>query len=215
MKKIIMIVLSFLMILNIPMSRVQADNTVEQILDNYTYEIFENDEKRFVDIINKETKHVDYIIYDKNTGVLTINGEVQDCVVTTTQPNGARSVSNAATCKTNFTVDFQTVGVLAGAILAIVAVATTVSTCGVSVASFKTGVSQICKAYNSGNLAVYLKPGTKVKGYFKYTLQRNSNGTSRYGNRSLTMKFGSGPNKSYSFGNGGWWSSTKPYSMDD
>ena len=30
-----------------------------------------------------------------------------------------------------------------------------------------------------------------------------------------TMKFGSGPNKSYSFGNGGWWSSTKPYSMDD
>ena len=43
MKKIIMIVLSFLMILNIPMSRVHADNTVEQILDNYTYEIFEND----------------------------------------------------------------------------------------------------------------------------------------------------------------------------
>lgn len=215
MKKIIMIVLSFLMILNIPMSRVQADNTVEQILDNYTYEIFENDEKRFVDVINKETKHVDYIIYDKNTGVLTINGEVQDCVVTITQPNGARSVSNAATCKTSFTVDFQTVGILAGSILAIVAVATTVSTCGVSVAAFKTGVSQICKAYNSGNLAVYLKPGTKVKGYFKYTLQRNSNGTSRYGNRSLTMKFGSGPNKSYSFGNGGWWSSTKPYSMDD
>ena len=106
MKKIIMIVLSLLMILNVPMSRVHADNTVEQILDNYTYEIFENDEKRFVDVINKETKHVDYIIYDKTTGVLTINGEVQDCVVTTTQPNGARSVSNAATCKTNFTVDF-------------------------------------------------------------------------------------------------------------
>ena len=105
MKKIITIVLSFLMILNIPMSRVHADNTVEQILDNYTYEIFENDEKRFVDVINKETKHVDYIIYDKTTGVLTINGEVQDCVVTTTQPNGARSVSNAATCKINFTVD--------------------------------------------------------------------------------------------------------------
>ena len=87
MKKIIMIVLSLLMILNVPMSRVHADNTVEQILDNYTYEIFENDEKRFVDVINKETKHVDYIIYDKTTGVLTINGEVQDCVVTTTQPN--------------------------------------------------------------------------------------------------------------------------------
>lgn len=82
-----MIVLSLLMILNVPMSRVHADNTVEQILDNYTYEIFENDEKRFVDVINKETKHVDYIIYDKTTGVLTINGEVQDCVVTTTQPN--------------------------------------------------------------------------------------------------------------------------------
>lgn len=79
-----MIVLSFLMILNIPMSHAHADNTVEQILDNYTYEIFENDEKRFVDVINKETKHVDYIIYDKTTGVLTINGEVQDCVVTTT-----------------------------------------------------------------------------------------------------------------------------------
>lgn len=59
-----MIVLSFLMILNIPMSHAHADNTVEQILDNYTYEIFENDEKRFVDVINKETKHVDYIIYD-------------------------------------------------------------------------------------------------------------------------------------------------------
>lgn len=46
MKKIIMIVLSLLMILNVPMSRVHADNTVEQILDNYTYEIFENDEKK-------------------------------------------------------------------------------------------------------------------------------------------------------------------------
>lgn len=45
MRKIIMIVLSFLMILNIPMSHAHADNTVEQILDNYIYEIFENDEK--------------------------------------------------------------------------------------------------------------------------------------------------------------------------
>lgn len=36
-----MIVLSFLMILSIPMSHAHADNTVEQILDNYTYEIFE------------------------------------------------------------------------------------------------------------------------------------------------------------------------------
>ena len=215
MKKIIMIVLSFLMILNIPMSRVHADNTVEQILDNYTYEIFENDEKRFVDVINKETKHVDYIIYDKTTGVLTINGEVQDCVVTTTQPNGARSVSNAATCKTNFTVDFQTVGVLAGTILAIAAVSATVSACGVSVAAFKTAVSDIYRRYATGKLASKVFSGAKVKGYFKYTLQRNSNGPSRYGNRSLTMKFGSGPNKSYSFGNGGWWSSTKPYSMDD
>lgn len=210
-----MIVLSFLMILNIPMSRVHADNTVEQILDNYTYEIFENDEKRFVDVINKETKHVDYIIYDKTTGVLTINGEVQDCVVTTTQPNGARSVSNAATCKTNFTVDFQTVGVLAGTILAIAAVSATVSACGVSVAAFKTAVSDIYRRYATGKLASKVFSGAKVKGYFKYTLQRNSNGTSRYANRSLTMKFGSGPNKSYSFGNGGWWSSTKPYSMDD
>ena len=215
MKKIIMIVLSLLMILNVPMSRVHADNTVEQILDNYTYEIFENDEKRFVDVINKETKHVDYIIYDKTTGVLTINGEVQDCVVTTTQPNGARSVSNAATCKTNFTVDFQTVGVLAGTILAIAAVSATVSACGVSVAAFKTAVSDIYRRYATGKLASKVFSGAKVKGYFKYTLQRNSNGTSRYGNRSLIMKFGSGPNKSYSFGNGGWWSSTKPYSMDD
>ena len=210
-----MIVLSFLMILNIPMSRVHADNTVEQILDNYTYEIFEYDEKRFVDVINKETKHVDYIIYDKTTGVLTINGEVQDCVVTTTQPNGARSVSNAATCKTNFTVDFQTVGVLAGTILAIAAVSATVSACGVSVAAFKTAVSDIYRRYATGKLASKVFSGAKVKGYFKYTLQRNSNGTLRYGNRSLTMKFGSGPNKSYSFGNGGWWSSTKPYSMGD
>lgn len=215
MKKIIMIVLSLLMILNVPMSRVHADNTVEQILDNYTYEIFENDEKRFVDVINKETKHVDYIIYDKTTGVLTINGEVQDCVVTTTQPNGARSVSNAATCKTNFTVDFQTVGVLAGTILAIAAVSATVSACGVSVAAFKTAVSDIYRRYATGKLASKVFSGAKVKGYFKYTLQRNSNGSSRYANRGLTMKFGSGPNKSYSFGNGGWWSSTKPYSMDD
>lgn len=215
MKKIIMIVLSLLMILNVPMSRVQADNTVDQILDNYTYEIFENDEKRFVDVINKETKHVDYIIYDKTTGVLTINGEVQDCVVTITQPNGARSVSNAATCKIDFSVIYKTVKLLAGTILAIVAVATAVSTCGVSVAAFKTAVSDICRRYATGQLASNVFSGVKVKGYFKYTLQRNSNGTSRYGNRSLTMKFGSGPNKSYSFGNGGWWSSTKPYSMDD
>lgn len=212
MRKIIMIVLSFLMILNIPMSHAHADNTVEQILDNYIYEIFENDEKRFVDVINKETKHVDYIIYDKNTGVLTINGEVQDCVVTTTQPNGARSVSNAATCKIDFGVTFKTIGFLAGAILAIATVAAAVQGSGVSVNTFKKAVSFIYKACNAVSK---ISSGAKVKGYFKYTLQRNSNGTSRYANRSLTMKFGGGPNKSYSFGNGGWWSSTKPYSMDD
>lgn len=210
-----MIVLSLLMILNVPMSRVHADNTVEQILDNYTYEIFENDEKRFVDVINKETKHVDYIIYDKTTGVLTINGEVQDCVVTTTHPNGARSVSNAATCKIDFGVIYKTAKLLAGTILAIAAVAAAVSTCGVSVAAFKTAVSDIYRRYATGKLASKVFSGAKVKGYFKYTLQRNSNGTSRYANRSITIKFGSGPNKSYSFGNGGWWSSTKPYSMDD
>lgn len=207
-----MIVLSFLMILSIPMSHAHADNTVEQILDNYTYEIFENDEKRFVDVINKETKHVDYIIYDKTTGVLTINGEVQDCVVTTTQPNGARSVSNAATCKIDFGVTFKTIGVLAGAILGIAAVAAAVQGSGVSVNTFKKAVSFIYKACSAVSK---ISSGAKVKGYFKYTLQRNSNGTSRYANRSLTMKFGSGPNKSYSFGNGGWWSSTKLYSMDD
>ena len=210
-----MIVLSLLMILNVPMSRVHADNTVEQILDNYTYEIFENDEKRFVDVINKETKHVDYIIYDKTTGVLTINGEVQDCVVTTTHPNGARSVSNAATCKIDFGVIYKTAKLLAGTILAIAAVAAAVSTCGVSVAAFKTAVSDIYRRYATGKLASKVFSGAKVKGYFKYTLQRNSNGTSRYANRSITIKFGSGPNKSYSFENGGWWSSTKPYSMDD
>lgn len=215
MKRLTIILLSLVMVLNIPITTVFADHIEENNLNYYSYELFENSEKRYVDVINKKTKHVDYIVYDKKTGVLTINGEVQDCVVTTTQPNGARSVSNAATCKTNFTVDFQTVGVLAGTILAIAAVSATVSACGVSVAAFKTAVSDIYRRYATGKLASKVFSGAKVKGYFKYTLQRNSNGTSRYGNRSLTMKFGSGPNKSYSFGNGGWWSSTKPYSMDD
>lgn len=176
-----MIVLSFLMILNIPMSHAHADNTVEQILDNYTYEIFENDEKRFVDVINKETKHVDYIIYDKTTGVLTINRRNKKCIVHANHPR------NASHYKMNFTVDYQTAGLLAGSILAFTA----------------TSISSLKKVMPAFKLAV----GTQVKGCLKYKCQKNNRRTYI----TLTMKFGSGPKKSYSFKANSLRMSTKPY----
>lgn len=214
MKKLFIIAISFMMILSVQVNNIYANDTKQYSIDNYLYEIYENSNERCVNVIDKTTNNIDYIVYNKDTGMLLINGKNQNCYVEESLNNSSRTVTNAANCKINFTVDFQTVGLLAGAILAITAVASAASTCGVSIATFKIAVSQITNAYSCGSLVSFMAPGAKVKGYFKYTLQRNSNGTSRYANRSLTMKFGSGPNKTYSFGNGGWWSSTKPYSLD-
>ena len=81
MKRLMMILLSLVMILNIPITTVFADHIEENNLNYYSYELFENSEKRYVDVINKKTKHVDYIVYDKKTGVLTINGKSNKCFV--------------------------------------------------------------------------------------------------------------------------------------
>lgn len=65
MKRLMIILLSLVMILNIPITNVFADHIEENNLNHYSYELFENSEKRYVDVINKKTKHVDYIVYEK------------------------------------------------------------------------------------------------------------------------------------------------------
>lgn len=70
MKRLMIILLSLVMILNIPITNVFADHIEENNLNYYSYELFENSEKRYVDVINKKIKHVDYIVYNKKTGVL-------------------------------------------------------------------------------------------------------------------------------------------------
>ena len=182
MKRIMIILLSLVMILNIPITNVFADHIEENNLNYYSYELFENSEKRYVDVINKKTKHVDYIVYDKKTGVLTINGRNKKCIV---HANHSR---NAASYKMNFTVDYQTAGLLAGSILAFTAI---------SVSS----ISSLKKAISSSKIAA----GTQVKGCLKYKFYKNN----RKSYMTLTMKLGSGPNKSYSFKKSGMWMSNK------
>ena len=114
MKRLTIILLSLVMVLNIPITTVFADHIEENNLNYYSYELFENSEKRYVDVINKKTKYVDYIVYDKKTGVLTINGRNKKCVVHANHPR------NASHYKMNFTVDYQTAGLLAGSILAVI-----------------------------------------------------------------------------------------------
>lgn len=181
MKRLMIILLSLVMILNILITNVFADHIVENDLNHYSYELFENNKKRYVDVIDKKTKHVDYIVYDKKTGVLTINGRNKKCVVHANHPR------NASYYKMNFTVDYQKAGLLAGSILAFTA----------------TSISFLKKVMPAFKLAV----GTQVKGYLKYKCQKNNRRTYI----TLTMKFGRGRNKSYSFKTSSLRMSTKPY----
>ena len=65
MKRLTIILLSLVMVLNIPITTVFADHIEENNLNYYSYELFENSEKRYVDVINKKTKHVDYIVLNR------------------------------------------------------------------------------------------------------------------------------------------------------
>ena len=176
MKRLMIILLSLVMILNIPITTVFADHIEENNLNYYSYELFENSEKRYVDVINKKTKYVDYIVYDKKTGVLTINGKSNKCFVYRNHPR------NASHYKMNFTVDYQTAGLLAGSILAFTA----------------TSISSLKKVMPAFKLAV----GTQVK----YKCHNN-----RRTYITLIIKFGSGPKKSYSLKTSSLRMSTKLY----
>lgn len=176
-----MLSFTYIFILSLAITNVFADHIEENNLNHYSYELFENSEKRYVDVINKKTKHVDYIVYDKKTGVLTINRRNKKCVVHANHPR------NASHYKMNFTVDYQTAGLLAGSILAFTA----------------TSISSLKKVMPAFKLAV----GTQVKGCLKYKCQKNNRRTYI----TLTMKFGSGPKKSYSFKTSSLRMSTKPY----
>ena len=181
MKRLMIILLSLVMILNILITNVFADHIEENNLNQYSYELFENSEKRYVDVINKKTKHVDYIVYDKKTGVLTINGKSNKCFVYRNHPR------KASYYKMNFTVDYQTAGLLAGSILALTAT---------SISSLKK-VMQVPKIVS----------GTQVKGCIKYDCSKNR----KKNYITLTMKFGSGQKKSYSFKTRSLRMSTKLY----
>ena len=181
MKRLMIILFSLVMILNIPINTVFADHIEENNLNQYSYELFENNEKRYVDVINKKTKHVDYIVYDKKTGQLTINGRNKKCVVHANHPR------NASHYKMNFTVDYQTAGLLAGSILALTA----------------TSISSLKKAM----LTTKIVSGTHVKGCIKYDCSKNR----KKNYITLTMKFGLGRNKSYRFRDSGIRMSIKPY----
>lgn len=108
-------------------------------------------------------------------------GYSKKCIVHANHPR------NASHYKMNFTVDYQTAGLLAGSILAFTA----------------TSISSLKKVMPAFKLAV----GTQVKGCLKYKCQKNNRRTYI----TLTMKFGSGPKKSYSFKTGSLRMSTKPY----
>ena len=181
MKRLMIILLSLVMILNIPITNVFADHIEENNLNQYSYELFENNEKRYVDVINKKTKHVDYIVYDKMTGQLTINGRNKKCVI------HANHHRNASHYKISFTVDYQTTGLLAGSILAFTA----------------TSISSLKKAM----LTTKIVSGTHVKGCIKYDCSKNR----KKNYITLTMRFGRGRNKSYRFRDSGIRMSIKPY----
>lgn len=107
--------------------------------------------------------------------------EIKKCVVYRNHPR------NASHYKINFTVDYQTTGLLAGSILAFTA----------------TSISSLKKVMPAFKLAV----GTQVKGCLKYKCHKNNRRTYI----TLTIKFGSGPKKSYSFKTSSLRMSTKLY----
>lgn len=218
MKKILSFIIALTMVFSIGSTSTHALDSVGFSVDNFKYELIIQDDKNIVYVTDTNTNERNTIVYDRNSEVLTIDGkeETYEYNIDTSNPT-TRSIDTYGPLKVNFSVSFKNIGLLAGVILAVGSMAVTVATCGVSTGLFATAVKTIFNWYTAGDLASYVFPGATVSGYFKFDLQHNnSTNLSHYANRSLTYRFGKGSYKTYSFGSGGWWSSTRPinYSRD-
>lgn len=208
MKKILTIIISFIMIVSSNSIFIDAKETESFTVDHYTYEIIYTDDENIVYVTDNDTNETNTIIYDNSDHSLTIDGEIQEVsfAIELTEASVA-SYTKYGPYKVTFQAVFQTIGLLVGTILAISALASAIALCGVSSAAFTTALNDI---YSSIGKVYDIVSGVTFKGYFQYYLQYNSSTKLyRYYNRRVYGKFGSSSYKYYSFGSGGWWSSSR------
>lgn len=187
-------------------------------IDNYEYCIYQINDKRFVEVydIDNDTSHM--IVYDNSNQQLTVDGEKQYFNIMIETPS-LLDTSNILPYSTynrygpynvTFEAAFKTIGLLAGTILAITSVATMVALVGVTTSAFSVAIREIYNYFSTIN-DVSDFVGSLVTGSFTYYQDiHNTTGQARYANRSVKYKFPTTSYKSYSFGNGGWFDTTRP-----
>lgn len=169
----------------------------------------------YVTITNLKTNKVNKITYSIDTHILDIDGEKSIVKTELHLPNSKEmSTYNYihGPFKATFDINFKSMGLVAGAILAVATVGMAVSTAGVGAAVFKEAAEQLAKSFGYGDLAQYVFPNASVNGSFEYKQETTTNGKqSRNLDRKLFLRFGyKAGYKTYNFGNGAWFWNSKP-----
>ena len=201
---------------NIVVTYAEEGETFE--VGSYEYTIYENSNFRTVEVYDVESDIQNIVVYNKLLDQLSIDGVIQQFsyqmeynpILNPKEMSTYSTYTRYGPYNTTFEAVFQSIGLLAGTILAISRMATVSALVGISPSLFATGIETIYDSYDDA-MDVTEFVGQVVNGTFTYYQDlHNSNGTARYANRTVKYKFPTLSYKSYSFGNGSWWSTSRP-----
>lgn len=175
---------------------------------HYSYIIKTFNNIGYVRVRNQESGEVSYITYDSNANKMYVNGVESNSVVYTENILSRSSIT--PTVKVNFDVNPESVGLIAGMILAVGVVATAIFTCGLSGSVFVSAIDWLFRVYSGGQLAKKFNPNASVNGYFQYAAEIDGI-KCRYLNRKVFVRVGyKGGYAPYDFGTGAWFDYIKP-----
>ena len=215
MKKSLSIFMSFILALilfvNFPIyASEKTSNNLEMFtlqMDQYTFEIYENDFIRKVITYDSITKEEYTAIYNKETNILTDeygNYLGNGYIIAPYTVNGP--------FKAYFDVHPKTGGVIVGTILAVSTFVGTAATAGVGLEALKIGLNEFFTVGGKFSLLDYFVSGVSINGYFEYSQENNfKTGKARNINRKIHVRIGyKNKYSSYSYGNGSWFDTRKP-----
>lgn len=176
--------------------------------DEFKISISENSETRTVVTYNKLTNEKSTVIFDKATNKL--HDENGNYIGTGYAVSSRRAYGPF---KAYFDINPVSVSTIVGAILAIPVIVSTAGSAGITLAALKAGAKKLFAVSGIGGVIASWVPGCSINGYFQYSQEISSNGKrARNINRRLYARSGYKNKYSYfSFGNGGWFDTVKPF----
>lgn len=174
--------------------------------DSFEILVSENHDTRTVKIFDKLKQEESIVHYNKISNILT---NEQGEIIGTVWVQKESGIYGPF--KAHFDLNPTSVGTAIAGILAISAVVVTAGASGVGYAALKAGITTF---FTVGGGSSYIErlTGLSFNGYFQYSQELNSNATkARNINRRLYTRIKKEAYKSYSFGDGGWFDTVKPY----